>query len=173
MLTMKKFESILNLVKEEYPSLYSELIFIEESDEFKMNSVCGTHMIYVQNKLEDCPHTKWMYEYLRNEYQLDSNKFMYYNFIEIFAFIHEIGHLYYIEAQETKDAAEYYREYKEKAYNTYAEAWEAYRQLPNEKLADEFAVNIIKRNFLDIWAISNEITKEKAQEEYNFWNMEL
>ena len=110
-----------------------------------------------------------MYKYLKEEYNLDANILMYDNFLEIFALLHELGHIYYIDTDESINSEELYQEYKEKTYKTYEEAYREYRQLPNEKLADEFAVNIIKRNFLDIWSVSNEISKDKAKYEYKEW----
>lgn len=171
MLNNKKIEAIINIGKEEYPSLYNELIMIEEGKEFSMNSALGINCMYYTKKIEDSKHNKFMYKYLKEEYNLDANILMYDDFLEIFALLHELGHLYYIDTEESENSEELYQKYKEKTYKTYEEAYREYRQLPNEKLADDFAANIIKRNFLDIWSISNEITKEKAQKEYNFWNM--
>ena len=39
-----------------------------------------------------------------------------------------------------------------------------------KKIADEFSVNFIKNNTLKIWSIMNEITEEKAKEEFEFWS---
>ena len=169
MLSNKKIEAIINLGKEEYPSLYNELIMIEEDDEFSMMSSLGMYCIYYTKKIKDARHNKFMYKYLKKEYNLDADILMYNDFLEIFALLHELGHIYYIDTDESINSEELYQEYKEKTYKTYEEAYREYRQLPNEKLADEFAVNIIKRNFLDIWSISNEISKEKAKNEYKIW----
>ena len=87
MLNNKKIEAIINLGKEEYPSLYNELIMIEENDEFSMMSSLGMYCIYYTKKLKDTRHNKFMHEYLKEEYNLDANVLMYDNFLEIFALL--------------------------------------------------------------------------------------
>ena len=170
MFTTNKAKKLLNLVREEYPSLYNELIFIEEHGEFHMFSMFDMCTISIVNKIEQDDHTKWMYKYLKDQYNLDSNVYMFYDFIETFAFLHEVGHLYYKDLTTTEEVELGYKEYKEKTYNSYIEAWKTYRSIPNEKIADEFAVNFIKNNTIKIWAIMNECTEEKAKEEFEFWS---
>ena len=170
MFTTKKAEKILNLVRREYSTLYNELIFIEEGEEFSMFEMFDMATITIQGEMTDRKWVKWMYKYLNKNYNLDSNVYMFNNFIEVFAFIHEIGHLYYKDLTTPEEIKFDYKEYKERVYNSYEEAWKTYREIPNEKLADEFAVNFIKNNTIKIWSIMNEITEEKAKEEFEFWS---
>lgn len=170
MLTIEKISELLDIAKYEYPSLYNELIEVDEDNRFSVTNIRGIGMFYIcyASKLPYDDHKKWMYKYLEKEYGLDGNKLMYNDFIEVFAFLHEVGHIYYTDI--TSEDEEYYQEYKAKVYNSYNEAWYQYRQIPSERMADEFAVNIIKKNIYKIWSIMNDISIEKAKEEYEFWN---
>ena len=166
---LNKYNELLKIAQEEYPSLYNELIFIEEGEEFAVTTAMGIHCIYVTALKRD-NHQLWLEKYLNAEYKLNVNKHMYYNFHEVFAFLHEIGHIYYNDMNY--DVETIYKNYKGKTYKNYEEAWKTYRQLENEKIADEFASTIMKKHIYKIWGIMNDITEVQAMEEYNFWNME-
>ena len=166
---LNKYNELLKIAQEEYPSLYNELIFIEEDGEFSVTTAMGMHCIYVTTLKRD-NHQLWLEDYLNTEYSLNSSEHMYYNFHEVFAFLHELGHIYYNDMNY--DVETIYKNYKGKTYKNYEEAWRTYRQLENEKIADEFAVIIMKKHMYKIWSIMNNITEEQAVEEYNFWNKE-
>ena len=63
-----------------------------------------------------------------------------------------------------------YEAYKSKTYNNYSQAWRAYRNIKSERLADEFATIVIKKQTIKIWSLMNEISEEEAEEEFKFWS---
>ena len=168
---LDKYKKLFEIARYEYPSLYNKIVFIEKGKEFcvSFDMFTGDHIIYISEINYNDKHTKWLNNYLFNNYNLDVNEHMYYNFNEVFAFFHEVGHIYY--SHENYNMENLYQNYKQKTYKKYEEAWEEYRQIPNEKEADEFAINIMKNNIYKIWSIMNDITEKQAKEEYNFWNI--
>ena len=95
---------------------------------------------------------------------MEPNIDMFYDFQEVCAFLHEIGHIYY------KDIDSDYKEYKNKTYNSYTQAWKEYRNIESERLADEFAAIVIKNQTIKIWSLMNKISEEEAEEEFKFWS---
>lgn len=110
-----------------------------------------------------------MIEYLKKEYNLDSNVYMFYDFLETFSFLHEVGHAKQGLDNNSKYDNEYFL-YKNTVYINYEDAFKTYRELTLEKDADNFAVSFIKNNKFEIWSIMNDISIPEAIEEYNFWN---
>ena len=169
---LNKYNELLKIAQEEYPSLYNELIFIEEDQEFSVTTAMEMHCIYVTTLKRD-NYQLWLENYLNTEYGLNASEHMYFNFYEAFAFLHEVGHIYYNDMNY--DVETIYKNYKGKTYKNYNEAWKAYRQLENEKIADQFAVTIMEKHIYKIWSIMNDITEEQAKKEYevwDIWNME-
>lgn len=168
---LNKYNELLKITQYEYPSLYNESILIEKDNKFYVESdiLLDAHIIHIGNLEITDKHTNWINNYLKEEYDLDANKHMYYNFNDVFAFLHEVGHIYY--GHKNYNSKELYQNYKQKEYSSHKEAWKEYRQIPDEKEADEFAVNIMKNNIYKIWSIMNDITEEQAKEECEFWNI--
>ena len=172
MLNIEKAEKILEMVLEEYPSLYTLNIEIKNSNKFYLETkgVFNDSIIYIGKINYQDKFTKWLNKYLNNEYQLNSSFHMYNSFNDVFAFLHEIGHIYYFDIFTEEEKEKEYKQYKEKKYNKYEEAWKEYRLIKNEQLADSFASNFMNENILKIWSIMEDISIEKAQEEYEFWS---
>ena len=164
MLTIEKAIQLLNIAFNEYPSLKDEEINIKYGEQFEVESTAFDNMISIVKELPRDNFKSWMDRYLESEFDLDPNVYMFYNFTEVHAFLHEIGHIYY------KDIKSDYETYKSKTYNSYSQAWREYRNIESERLADEFAATIIKNQTIKIWALMNEISEEEAQEEFNFWS---
>lgn len=168
MITMNKANQILDIILNEYPSLKDEEMELVEGNEFSVEIGLFKSIVTVADKVKDNNFSKYIREYLLTK-NFDTNCYMFNGLYEIFSLIHEIGHIYYKEyAQENEKN---YKEYKNKVHNSYKNAFYEYRNIPYETLADEFAINIIKNNAVTIWSIMNDINIEKAQEEYDFWNM--
>ena len=164
MLTIEKASKLLNIAFSEYPSLKDEEINIKYGKEFEVETTSFDNMISIVKKLPRDDFESWMSRYLEKEFNLDPNVYMFYNFTEVHAFLHEIGHIYY------KDITWDYETYKSKTYNSYTQAWREYRNMRAERLADEFAAIVIKKQTIKIWSLMNEIPEEKAKEEYEFWS---
>ena len=164
MLTIEKATQLLNIAFNEYPSLKDEEINIKYGEQFEVESTAFDNMISIVKELPRDNFKSWMDRYLESEFDLDPNVYMFYDFQEVFAFLHEIGHIYY------KDIDSDYKEYKNKTYNTYTQAWREYRDIKAERLADEFAAIVIKNQTIKIWSLMNDISEEEAEGEYKFWS---
>lgn len=173
MFTIEKANKLLDICYKEYPSLMDQTIFINKDTEFFVqhgfigDTLETCSIINITDKLERNNFQNWMNNYLRKEFDIDSNIYMFYEFNEVFAFLHEVGHVYYSDIQE--ESKSYYESYKENKYISYNDMYLTYRTIPAENLADIFASIIMKNQLISIWSLMNDITTEKATEEYNFW----
>ena len=166
MLTLTKACKILELVKSEGIKLNN--IKLIKDDEFSY-STDGIITIQNCNFNINSKWYKFMIKYLKKEYNLDANVYMFYDFLEVFSFLHEIGHA----RQELENNSKYDNEYflyKNTIYESYEDAFKTYRALTLEKDADQFAVSFIKNNKFEIWSIMNDISISEVMEEYSFWN---
>ena len=165
MLTIEKSNKILNLVNK-YHSIND--IVIIQGDQFSFYTDSLGLVITIKEKFKKDSWTDFMYNYLKNNLDLDSNKYMFYDFLETFNLLHEIGH----SLQNNKDKYnDEYIKYKSKTYKNNKEAYTIYRNLTLEKDADLFASKFIKNHKFEIWSIMNDISINEAIEEYNFWNI--
>ena len=164
MLTIEKASKLLDIAFNEYPSLKDEEINIKYGKEFEVEIAIFDNLISIVKELPKNNFRSWMSRYLEVEFDLDPNVYMFYDFQEVFAFLHEIGHIYY------KDITSDYKTYKSKTYNSYTQAWREYRNIKSERLADEFAAIVIKNQTIKIWSLMNEISEEDAEEEFEFWS---
>lgn len=166
MLTIEKSYKILNLVNK-YHNINNDIIIIKGIQFSFYNDNLGS-VITVKGEFKKDSWRDFMYNYLRNDLDLDSNKYMLYDFLEVFNLLHEIGH----SLQSSKDKYNNeYKIYKNKTYKDNKEAYTIYRNLTLEKDADLFASNFIKNHKFEIWSIMNNISINEAIEEFNFWNI--
>ena len=169
MLTLTKAYKLLELVKSEGMKL--DNIKLIKDDEFSYST---NGIITIQNCNFNI-NSKWykfMIEYLKKEYNLDSNVYMFYDFLETFSFLHEVGHTRQGLDNDSKYDDEYFL-YENTIYESYEDAFKTYRELTLEKDADQFAVSFIKNNKFEIWAIMNDISIKEAEEESKFWETNL
>ena len=166
MLTLTKANKILELVESE--GVKVDNIKLIEGDKFSYST---DGIIAIQNCNFDTESEwyKFMIEYLKKEYNLDSNVYMFYDFLETFSFLHEVGHLKQGLEINSKYDSEYFL-YENTIYKSYEEAFRTYRGLTLEKDADKFATSFIKRHKFEIWAIMNNINVKEAEEEAKFWD---
>ena len=115
---------------------------------------------------------EFMMTYLKDQFDLDANVYMFSDFLEVFAFLHEVGHATQELTNNQKCDGEYSL-FKNRIYNSYEEAFLTYRNLTLEKQADKFAVSFIKNHKLEIWSIMNDISIKEAEEESKFWETNL
>lgn len=168
MFTVEKATKLLDICYNEYPSLQDYLIEIKEGKEFScLNDFLGS-VITIINKSKEDYFSKYIRKYLIKEFDLDSNNYVFNDFLECFSFLHEVGHIYYSDMNSSNEV---YKAYKEKVYDSHFQAFNEYRRIEGEKLADSFAVTTLKNKAINIYSIMNEITMERATEEYNFWNL--
>lgn len=166
MLTIEKSYKILNLVNK-YHNINNDIIIIKGIQFSFYNDNLGS-VITIKKEFKKDSWSNFMYDYLKNVLDLDSNKYMFYDFLEVFNLLHEIGH----SLQNNKDKYnDEYKVYKSKTYKDNKEAYTIYRNLTLEKDADLFASNFIKKHKFEIWSIMNDISINEAIEEFNFWNI--
>ena len=168
MFTIKKANKLLNIIYKEYPSVQDEFIHIKMGKEFSASIDTLGSVITIEKEInKKDSFYKYIYDYLKKEFDLDANILMFYDFLECFSFLHEVGHIYYKDMQSDSVV---YKNFKNKVHSSYKSAFLEYRQIPGEKLADEFAATMMHNRTLDIWAIMQDITTEQAKEEYLFWS---
>ena len=145
MLNDYKVKQIIEFVRDkEYNSLNEAYIFGCADDTFCVSFALGGYCIsyettmkdnkinrYVNNYFYDRVNNNWIYAVLP-----DAN--------EIIALLHEIGHIKYMELYGSIKNKPY-KEVQEKEYLTLEQGLKAYREIPTEKYADEFAINFINK----------------------------
>lgn len=172
MLTISKAKSILNIVYESYSSLQDEEINFKYGSEFGviLHTLGNNTVILKESKFDYNSDFKTrMYNYLRLEFNLLDSESMFYDFLEVHALLHELGHVYYRYLEQTTSLDKEYASYKSKEYNSRKEAFLTYRNIEGERIADEFAMTCIRSKLNKIWAVMNEVTEEEAQNEIEFW----
>lgn len=166
MLTIEKSYKILNLVNK-YHNINNDISIIQ-GDQFSFYTDSLGSVITIKEEFKKDSWLNFMNDYLKNSLDLNPNKYMFYDFLEVFNLLHEIGH----SLQNNKDKYNNeYKIYKSKTYKNNKEAYTIYRNLTLEKDADLFASNFIKDHKFEIWSIMNNISINEAIEEYNFWNI--
>lgn len=173
MLSVIKAKQILTLIKESNPELHFANINITKGNKFAANINLLDENITIVENIKDNSFKNLMKEYIKENLKFDFSSHLYNNFIEVFAFLHEIGHIIdYLNNDNSLDDREVqFTNYKEVEYTTERERFEAYRSISAEKFADLFAVEMLEKFKLNIWAIMENITIEKAKEQEEFWLM--
>lgn len=166
MLTIEKSYKILNLVNK-YHNINNDIIIIKGVQFSFYNDNLGS-VITIKEEFKKDSWLSFMHDYLKNNLNLDPNKYMFYDFLEVFNLLHEIGHSLQINKDKYNDE---YKIYKSKTYKNNKEAYTIYRNLTLEKDADLFASKFIKDHKFEIWSIMNNISVDEAVAEYNFWNI--
>lgn len=166
MLTIEKSYKILNLVNKHH-NLNNDISIIQ-GEQFSFYTDTLGSIITIKEEFKKDSWLNFMNDYLKNNLDLNPNKYMFYDFLEVFNLLHEIGHS--LQANKDKYNNEYIK-YRSKTYKNNEEAYTIYRKLTLEKDADLFASEFIKDHKFEIWSIMNDITINEAIEEYNFWNI--
>lgn len=168
MFTVEKASKLLEVVYIEYASLQDEEIFIKAGNEFSVMIDTLGSVITIENALDrKGKFYKYINDYLEAEFNLDGNKLMFYDYLECFSFLHEVGHIYYKDIQSDSIV---YKNFRNKVHASYKDAFLEYRQISGEKLADNFAAVMLNNRLAEIWAIMQDTTIEKAKEEILFWS---
>ena len=166
MLTMEKAQQILQIAYDSSLSLND--VIIKEGKEFSYyNDGLGDVITIIPN-IKPSKWTDFMNKYLKNELNLNPSEYMFYDLLEVFNLLHEVGH------SKQNDKSKYNKEYinyELTVFDNYEEAYRTYRNLTLEKDADKFASDFIKNHKFEIWSIMNDISIDEAIEEYNFWNI--
>lgn len=126
-----------------YPELRNEKIKVQcDNDGFRID--LDDNIIYIEHKFKSKKFIKLFIEYLSKEFNFKLDK----NEIEVFAFLHEVGHCYHkyvrdyraLDKQLMMDIIRY----NETFYNnTKTENFYKYRNMNYEYLADTFAIDMM------------------------------
>lgn len=173
MFTVEKAKKILSLIEEIKPELKFCNINIVENNKFAAEISLLDNTITIVNKIKDHSFNELMKGYIENNLKFNNSSYMFNSFMETFAFLHEIGHIIdYLNNDNSLDNREVqFANYKDTKYTTIREQFNAYRSISAEKFADLFAVEMLEKFKLNIWAIMENITIEKAKEQEEFWLM--
>lgn len=170
---MKRYQitELFQIAIKEYPQLTNLNIDIKGSNEFScipesFNSYTITYSNLQNDK--DKYYNDNICSYLQDKYKFKDSVKMISGFNQIFSFLHEIGHIINMNAVENEKV--HYNNFKQTTYNSYKEAFESYREIPTETLADETAINLLVKYNKEIYSIMNNLTIDQAIEEINFWN---
>ena len=172
MLTLEKANKLLGIASN---NLKIDNLFLKIDDKFSYQVDSLGEIITISEKSFYDENKEWydfMIKYLKDQFNLDANIYMFSDFLEVFAFLHEIGHATQGLMNNEKYDNEYFL-YENTIYKTYEDAFKTYRELTLEKDADKFAVSFIKNHKLEIWAIMNDISVKEAEEESQFWETNL
>ena len=109
-------------------------------------------------------------EYLENNFNLPSYKTMYNYGVEVFALLHEIGHIMNMDNPATRILPYEYQEATKKGLignknNSPYENFINYRSFEGEQLADKFAADFINEHYIDLCKIACDIEDDKEAEE--------
>lgn len=169
--TLTKAEKLLNLALENYEEeLKDYIIGIKKSNKFSVAISFLNCNIKITNKMQSPSFKEFLPGYLREIFNFNTNNYGIYDFNECFAFLHEIGHLvHYTECDNEEEQYNYF--YSQLANNSSREAFYKYREIETERLADSFAVEMLTKFKVEIWAIMNEISISKAKEEISVWDL--
>lgn len=173
MLTREKIDKVMKYVYKSYPSLKDKEIEFYKGDQFQVKNTLGFYIVNYQERIQDNKLKLAIWDYFAKEYNIQDSDSMYSDFLEVLALLHEIGHIYYWNlCSNEKSNLEYANFKKDQPNFRYMENLYNYRQIESEKLADQFAATILKGKYkVNIWAIMNNISIQKAQEEVKFWSM--
>ena len=174
MLDFIKCNELLELAKEYNPILKDQSIRIIKGDEYHCEVIKKPLQKNKFRIMFSETHNKdYFYDnigkWLKDKYNLSEAAYMLREFQEVFAFLHELGHI--VGEYEIGYNKEPYTEFKEAVYYSHGEVFKQYREIPSEAFADKFAVEVMNKFTAQIYVImgDNE-TIEEAQTEVDFWN---
>ena len=160
--------------------LYKVLKYVEKNSNVNLSDMFLTENKYFScnikfkqitfSEITDVYFIEYIDDYLEEKFNLPSYKTMYNYGIEIFALLHEIGHIIYANNPHTRMLPYVYEKAREDGFignddNTPYEEFINYRNIPGEQLADKFASDFINEHYIDLCKIACDIdTDEEAEE---------
>ena len=165
--------------------LYKVLKYVELNSNVNLSEIFLTENKYFScnikfkqitfSEITDVYFIEYIDDYLEEKFNLPSYKTMYNYGIEIFALLHEIGHIIYANNPHTRMLPYVYEKAREDGFignddNTPYEEFINYRNIPGEQLADKFASDFINEHYIDLCKIACDIdTDEEAEEILMQW----
>lgn len=142
-------------------------IFLSEDKYFSCNP---TFKRITFSELTDAYFIAYIDDYLEERFNLPAYKTMYNYGTEIFALLHEIGHIANTNNPLTIMLPYSYEKATEAGLignedNTPYEEFINYREIPGEQLADKFATDFINTHYINLCKIACDIDGDKEAEE--------
>jgi hypothetical protein len=167
-ISMVEYKSFLNFVADRVKDLKELDIEIAEGSQFTMSKQFYTYIIDTVpelNKAIDLMTTKYF------EDKINQNVYLFIDrFNEFFAFLHEIGHIVTRKLYNGQQLEQGYNYLKSGKYSSKYDYYKAYRNLPIESLADNFAVEFTNKYFYEIVTFFTGIDKEEIDNSINVFN---
>ncbi|MGL5767627.1 MAG: ImmA/IrrE family metallo-endopeptidase [Sarcina sp.] len=168
MLTVEKANKILSIVIQDQKDLILDIVKVKEGSSF-----CCYYNIFDENIIEIEKQVKEEYykdnilNYLYKKGLKNLNT-MFTGSIEVFSLLHEIGHILNGDTLKTNNAKNFMQ-----GIEGTTTQFKAYREIKEEAAADQFAINILNNEELNIkiWSIMEEMTEEVVKENKEFWSM--
>lgn len=161
-LNEKKLYKILNLTKQYNPILNTYNIEIKKGKQWQVcyntknrNTELGSNNFKINYNHEQLKDNfkdnleKYLYENL-DEY---SNIILFDYMIEVFALLHEIGHITTIDVCFKKSSKTQYNKFKKTCFSNSFEHFVAYRKLDKEIVADKFGLDFLDKHYSEITEI--------------------
>ena len=160
-----KASQVMQLVKQYDSRVLNASIELKMGDRFSATYGDITNDFINIITIADKSSFRGKVEYFNRYFNLSNELTMFSNFYEVFSLLHEIGHIITsVCCNREKEMQE-----MDKEYNSNYDKFVAYRQLESEKSADEYAINFIKEHTIELYMLMNNINKEVAKNELEFW----
>lgn len=170
---MKRYQvtELLQLAKKVYPMLNNCNITIKETNEFSCIVKENDTYIVTYTNAPSFKHDyyfKNICSYLQDKFKFKDGVKMVKEFEMIFSFLHELGHI--VNMNKVVDESVYYSNFKTAVYTSQRQAFNTYREIPTESLADASAIEIMSKCNVEIYSMFNNMSIAEAKEEIKFWN---
>lgn len=160
--------------------LYNVLKYVEKNSDVDLSEMFLSENKYFScnikfkqitfSEITDAYFIEYIDDYLEEKFNLPSYKTMYNYGTEIFALLHEIGHIANANNPYTRILPYAYEKMREDGLignedNTPYEEFINYRNITGEQLADKFASDFINEHYIGLCKIACDIdTDEEAEE---------
>ena len=173
MLTKRRVEKILDLIKKEYDYMDNKPIYIsiKKGEDWGAETTAYAYTLKLGKEFDDDNFTDFFYKYLAEEFNFDLTwaEVEYETTMTALVLLHEIGH---IQQSMNMVVDRRYIETLNNAYDIFRtkamfmgrlEREIEYRKISYEYLADEFAVNMFNKYAIKILAILNGTTQKEIK----------
>lgn len=166
MMSIENYKEILEFVGTKNDTIKNRMknINLKVSNTFSYQNGFFKYNIEVMKECSKDNSSKMLYSFM-NDNLSGAWYVMADNLFETFCFLHELGHL--IDDSANNGISEDgYNEFKNRKFYTEREAFDAYRKIHAEQVADKFAIDFINENIIELWKI---IDKKATAEEIDFF----
>lgn len=166
MMSIENYKEVLEFVGTKNDTIKNIMknINMKESNTFSYQHGFFRYNIEVMQECSKDNASRMLYNFM-NDRLSGSWYVMADNLFETFCFLHELGHLV-DDSTESGISDDGYEEFRNRKFYTEREAFDTYRKIHAEQVADDFAINFINENITELWKI---IDKKATAEEIDFY----